>query len=305
MATVALVSPGNAPGCTTAAFALTMAWPGRALLAECNPTGGHLLASYFHGRYSAADRGLWHLALAARHGVPAAAQELAQHLLPLDQDGERRLLPGLRDPFRAIQISSETWQAVAETLRQWPADVLADVGHIGTDMPFPLVEAADLAVMVMRSELGQIAAARPRLAELRKALGDAAPIGLCIIGDGPYGTREVERSLADSVGDFALVARLPHDPRSAAVLSHGEKPARGFASAALMREASLIARTLHRFTTTGSPQPPLQPVPTLAQHIAAGLPPSVAPPVIGGGPDQTPTSGWYATQGTGGIGEHP
>lgn len=276
MSLIALVSPGNAPGTTTTAFALTMAWPGPALLSECSPTGGHVLAGYFHGGLSAADRGLWHLALATRHSVEAATDDLWNQTVPLDDAGNRRLLPGLRDPFRAVQISDEMWELVGQVFQRVPTDVIMDIGHVGTDLPFPLVGAADLLLMVMRPEFAQIAAAKPRLEGLRAALGPATPLGLCLVGEGEYQAREVERSLSDAAGGFAVMARLPADARSAAILSKGAKPFRGFSNGVLMREASLVARNLFRFTMGDAVAP--RPFQEWGHGLAT---PSAVPPVLG------------------------
>ncbi|WP_067889114.1 hypothetical protein [Actinomadura chibensis] len=248
MAVVALVSPGNAPGATTAAFALTLGWPRPALLAECDPSGGHILAGYFGGRVPY-DRGLWQLALETRAGTRAALADLPNQTVPLDEDQQRLLLPGLRDPFHGVQVTDEMWNGIAEVLGRLPhlpvpLDVLVDIGEVDTDLPFPVVSAADIVVMVMRSSFTQAAKAKPRLAELRKALGETARIGLCLVGDGPYTTTELgkERNL----GPFSLTVRLPEDARTAAVLSAGAPPRRGFATAPLMREATLAGRILLR-----------------------------------------------------------
>lgn len=248
MAVVALVSPGNAPGVTTAAFALTLGWPRPALLAECDPSGGHVLAGYFGGRIPH-DRGLWQLALETRISPRSALTDLPNQTVPLDEDRQRLLLPGLRDPFHGAQVTDDMWQGIAEVLGRLPglarpADVLIDIGEVDTDMPFPLVSAADLVLLVMRSSFTQAAKAKPRLAELRKALGDAAQIGLCLVGDGPYDIAELSRER--NLGPFAVTVRLPEDARSASVLSDGAPPRRGFGTAPLMREAALVGRTLLR-----------------------------------------------------------
>ena len=40
MALFALISAGGSPGVTTSALALTLGWPSRVILAECDPSGG-------------------------------------------------------------------------------------------------------------------------------------------------------------------------------------------------------------------------------------------------------------------------
>jgi hypothetical protein len=236
VALIALLSPGNAPGVTTTAFALTLAWPQPVLLAECSPAGGHLLAGYFGGSISA-DRGLWHLALKARQSVDGAIADFSSQVVSLDE--QRLLLPGLRDPFRQL---NEMWGHITEVFRHLPMDVILDIGHVGADLPFELVRTADLVVMVMRPTLAQAAAAKPRLEALREALGPA-PVALCLVGDGAYDVRDVQRSLG---GAFALGVHMPEDRRSAKVLSDGAPAPGGFGTKPLMREAAAIARTLLR-----------------------------------------------------------
>jgi hypothetical protein len=66
MALIVLLSPGGAPGVTTTALALTLAWPGKAVLAECDRSGGAVLAGLWGGTVPADQRGLLHLALQVR-----------------------------------------------------------------------------------------------------------------------------------------------------------------------------------------------------------------------------------------------
>ena len=52
----ALVSAGGSPGVTTSALALTLSWPSQVILAECDPSGGDVLAGLFAG-HLAGDQG--------------------------------------------------------------------------------------------------------------------------------------------------------------------------------------------------------------------------------------------------------
>src|SRR5690606_42117239 len=65
------------------------------------------------------------------------------------------LFRSLRDPFHGAQVTDDMWQGIAEVLGRLPglarpADVLIDIGEVDTDMPFPLVSAADLVLLVDR-----------------------------------------------------------------------------------------------------------------------------------------------------------
>ena len=247
MALIAMVSPGNASGVTTTSFALTLAWPRPVMLAECSPAGGHLLAGYYGGTISA-DRGVWHLALKTRDGFQAAVADVPNQVVALDD--QKLLMPGLRDPFRSTQLTDEMWGHIAEVFQHLPMDVILDIGHVGADLPFGLVRAADVVMMVMRPTLAQAAAAKPRLEALQEALGDAAPVALCVVGEGSYDARDVQRSLGDF---FLFTVRMPEDRRSARVLSEGMAPQNGFSTKPLMREAAVIARTTVGTLADGRP----------------------------------------------------
>jgi hypothetical protein len=245
MSLIAVTSAGDAPGATTSAFAFTLTWPEQVLLAECSPAGGRLLRGYFQCT-TPPDRGLWDLGVSAVRDPDAAAEALWEQVLALNEEQERFLLPGLNDPFVAVQLTSTAWEALASTFAGLPFTVLADVGPIVPELPFPLLRSADLVLVVMRPTLAQVAAARVRLERLRQALGRGVPVGLCLIGDHPYTTGEVRAQL----GDFAVVVRLPWDERAARVLSDGggsQRVRRRIESSELLRQASVAGQVVHRF----------------------------------------------------------
>lgn len=216
MTLIAITSPGDGAGATITAFAMALTWPDRVLLAECSPAGGKIMRGYF--RYQAPPAGgLWELALAAVRGQAATVDALWAQTIALDAARHRLLLPGLGDPFSSSELSASTWETVAAAFADLPVAVLADAGPIGPEQPFALLRAAELVLVVMRPTLAQVAAAKPRLARLRKALGTDAPLGLCVIGDHPYTPRDIHTAL----GEFALTLSLPLDERAAAILSEG------------------------------------------------------------------------------------
>ena len=247
MSLIAITSPAEAPGATTTAFAMALTWPGRVLLAECAPAGGAILRGYFQC-HTPPDGGLWDLALAAVKGVDAATAALWEQTIPLDEQRQRLLLPGLVDPFLASELSAATWETLATTWADLPFSVLADVGPIGPEQPFAVLRAAELVIMVMRPTLAQVAAARPRLARLRQALGPDARLGLWLIGERPYTARDIRAQL----GDFALTAVLPVDTKTADVLSQGggsDWTRRRIEVSPLMRAARTAGQTAARFST--------------------------------------------------------
>jgi hypothetical protein len=252
MAVLALTSAKGAPGVTTAALALTLTWPRPVLLAECDPAGdSSLLAGYLRGSVDA-SHGLLGLAIAHRHGdLPAA---FWPQTLPLsdggsDSDGrERWLLPGLSDAAQAPSAAG-LWEPLAGLLTGLDADgidVVVDAGRLGaTHAPVPLLRAADLVLLVLRSSLPAVSAARARLGLLRDDLGTAVPagsgrLGLLLIGpDRPYSAGEISAALG-----LPVLATLAWDPSSAEVFSTGAPPPRRYDTAPLTRSCALAVAAL-------------------------------------------------------------
>jgi hypothetical protein len=246
MSVIALTSPGDAPGATTTAFAMALTWPGRVLMAECSPAGGKILRGYFSCSVPPSG-GLWDLALAAVKGPDAAVNALWDQVVALDEERQRLLLPGLVDPFLATELSKTTWENLATAFADLPFTVLADAGPIGPEQPYALLRAAELVIVVMRPTLAQVAAARPRLTRLRQALGPAARLGLCLVGERPYTARDIRAQL----GEVALTFVLPVDGKAAEVLSEGggsDWMRRKIEVSPLMRAARTAGRTAVDFT---------------------------------------------------------
>jgi len=214
----ALVSPGGSPGVTTAALALAFGWPAPVIVAECDPSGGSVLAGTMAGHLPGGPGLVEHAIEAGRNPI-AAASGLASQLVPLDAKRTRMLLPGLTDPRQAAGLSA-AWPAVAGSLTAQPYDVIADCGRLdgGAGAPLAVISAASTVVMVLRPTLRQAWAARPRVEMLVQLLGGTGRIVLLLTGAGTYPAREIAGAL-----DLEVAASLPDDSRSAAVLSDGER----------------------------------------------------------------------------------
>lgn len=222
---------------TSAGLAVTYTWGGRVLLAECDPGNGGVLAGFLAGQMEVAHGGLLDLALSITHNPNPAI--LWEHVISLDQDvREWLLLPGLKDPRHAAQLD---WEAIADVLRAATTDavdVVADVGQIGRpDTPWRLIADSDLAVMMLRPTLRQAMAAKPRLEALARYLGTSVPVSLCLIGRGEYTSKEISNLLFG----LPVIGTLPHNPRSAAVLSDGRRTRRSIRVSSLMRGAHSLA----------------------------------------------------------------
>ncbi|MBO0822951.1 MAG: ParA family protein, partial [Actinobacteria bacterium] len=206
----ALVSPGGSPGVTTAAVALALTWPASAIVAECDPGGGDILAGLLAGQVPA-ERGLMEHAIAAERHARTAAIDLGADLVALDARNSRMLLPGLTDP-RQVAGLAPAWQAVTATLTAQPSDVIADCGRLdaGAGQPAAVLSAARAVAVVLRPTLRQVWSARPRVDMLTELLGGRDRVVLLLTGGGTHAARDVADAL-----EAPVVAVLPHDPRAA------------------------------------------------------------------------------------------
>jgi hypothetical protein len=235
----ALVSAGGAPGVTTAALALALTWPSPVIVAECDPSGGDILAGLLGGRVPA-RQGLMEHAIEAGHGPHAAGAILASQLVPLDADGRQLLLPGITDPRQATGLAS-AWPALAAALAAQHADVIADCGRLdaGDGQPLPVLLAARHVAVVLRPSLRQVWAARSRVDMLTRLLGGTERLTLLLTGPGPHSAREI----ADALG-VPVAARLADDARTAAVLSDGAGGRRKLVAGQLIRTARTAGHTI-------------------------------------------------------------
>ncbi|MFE9425473.1 hypothetical protein ACFYNO_21185 [Kitasatospora sp. NPDC006697] len=247
MAVIALTGGPGAPGTTTSALALLLAWPlaggRRVLLVECDPDGGAALAGALQGRVDG-SHGLRNLAVADRRGILAEA--LWEQLIDLSPGGtgDRLLLPGLTDPAQAAGLAY-TWEPLIETLRglhDLGYDVLLDLGRSGAlGAGAVLARRADCVAATVRTTLRGLSTARPRVAALREDLAAAGTgadgLGLLLITEGPYPPGDVTRELG-----LPLLGTLPYASRTARVLSDGgDSTDRRFIRSELLRAARTVA----------------------------------------------------------------
>jgi len=268
----ALVSPGGSPGVTTAALALALSWPHHVIVAECDPGGGSVLAGTLGG-YVPAGFALVEHAIEAGRNPAAAAADLATQLVPLDADKIRLVLPGLTDPRQAVGLAP-AWPAVAATFAAQNCDVIADCGRLdaGQGQPLAVLAAASMVAVVLRPTLRQAWAARPRIEMLRQLLGSTRQVALLVTGPGRYPAKEMTSALG-----VPVIAVLPDDASSAAVLSDGEQRRR-FASGDLMTAARRAGPMLRRHAASQvsartGPQAPADETP-VPVGVAPAIPPS-------------------------------
>jgi MinD-like ATPase involved in chromosome partitioning or flagellar assembly len=223
MAVIALASASGGPGVTTTALGLAMVWPRPVVLAEADPVGGSaLLAGYFHGTLADTDA-MVSLVLAHRDGH---LDEALPRVLIRVPDTHVAVLPGPKSHAQAGSLT-ELWAPLMielQALEETGQDVIVDVGRLGmVHSPTSLIAAADFAVLVVRSDLPSLAAARQwasRWAEA-SAEGSGPPAGVVVVGgDRPYSAREVAKVIT-----LPVLAEVAWDPGSAQVLSRGDQPA--------------------------------------------------------------------------------
>jgi len=245
----ALVSAGGSPGVTTAAIALALAWPSPVIIAECDPSGGDVMAGLVTGHLPA-GRGLMEHAIEAGRDVQAATRGLGQLLIALDPDGTKMVLPGLTDARQAAGLAT-AWPAVAATFRAQDADVIADCGRLdaGSSQPLAVISASRMTAIVLRPTLRQVWSARPRIEMLAQLFGTNFRLALLVTGRGTHSAREVSRALG-----IPVVAVLADDARSAALLSDGVGNADNLNSGALLRSARAAGTALRGHEAVASPQ---------------------------------------------------
>lgn len=253
MALVALASAKGSPGVTTTGLAFTFAWAARTVLAECDPSGGSVLAGYLQGQVDA-GRGLMPLAVAdLRHSGAndRLESEFWAQLVDLAPPARQRLLlPGLTDPAQSGTLIP-LWNRFAGFFARLEFgdpgyDVIVDCGRLAAPAtPWPLLWAADAVLLVVRPTLPSVSAAVPTLSAIRAQLNERtaslSSLGLVLAGAGPYSAAEVSGQLGAPV-----VATLPEDRRTADVLSLGgdarfARPLLRAASGAEARVRALIA----------------------------------------------------------------
>ena len=273
MTVIAVFSAKGAPGATTTALALALAWPlngGSVLLVDADPAGADLASGYLQG---ATGPGAGAGAVATARGDLLDA--VHGSAVALDATGSRLLLAGPA-PFPPTRSgAAPAWSRLRELDstggESWT--VLVDVGRLPAGVDASLLAAADLVVLVTGSSLRAVAAARPAATVLRTAepAHSSSPRGwLLVVGERrPYPADEVASSLG-----LPLLGSLAWDPRAAVVLSDGAPAGRWFARTPLMRSvAAVTGRLRDSAESLLSPLSPLKPDATPLRSSASAANP--------------------------------
>ena len=221
MAVLCLTSASGSPGVTTTAVGLAFCWPRPVLLVEADPTGGSgILAGFLRGT-TPYDVGLIELALSPL-GAAEALRDVVRPLSP-----SVSFVAGTRTHAQASALR-DLWEPLSLALSDLETngqDVIIDAGRLGlAGSPAPLLEAADLTLLVTRATLPELSAARSWAETVRQPATGWRRGGILLIAEGhPYRATEVSTALG-----MPVVADLPDDPNAAAVYHRGATPPRGF-----------------------------------------------------------------------------
>ena len=240
---IALLSAKGSPGCTTTALALASVWPSdrRVLLAECDPAGGDIASGYLRGNLDGAN-GL--VALAGQRSTDALTA-VWQQMLALDDEGRQLLLLGPTDPRQASGLGN-AWKTLGEAIEGFqrqepPIDLVLDLGRHHSAHESPLLrQRVDVVVLVTRSSLPAVAAARVAALELGAASTEGPRVVCLVVGEGqPYSAKEISEAIS-----LPVIGVLPYDNVSASAFSVGAPARRGLHRSALMRSVRTLSTAL-------------------------------------------------------------
>ena len=206
----AVASVRGAPGATALAMALGATWPATAersvAVVEADPDGGVLAARFEELR---ADRTLADVAVALRRDGDVAHQAAGARAVW----GGLRVIPAHPSGDQVTSLLTTTGERLAVALASAAdVDAIVDVGRLSDRSPaLPLARRAVVTLVVTRPRFEDVAAVAARARELRAA---GVELGLVVVGSRPYPAADVAAEV-----EVPLLAALPHDPRSAAVLT--------------------------------------------------------------------------------------
>ncbi len=229
MAVITLTSASGSPGVTTTALGMALLWPRPVVQVEADPTGGSgVLAGYFRGTREY-EAGLIELAL-----TPEPLTDVLPQVVRLIDDSPASFVAGVRSHSQSAALR-DLWEPLLDALsglEENGQDVLIDAGRLGlAGSPAPLLARADLTLLLTRTHLPALAAARAWTTALEHAGQKWTRAGVITVGEAqPYRPREVSEVLG-----VPVVASLPDDPDSAAVFHRGAAPAKSFDSGPLVR----------------------------------------------------------------------
>lgn len=239
MAVIALCSASGSPGVTTTSLGLALLWPRPVLLVEADPTGGSgILAGYFRG-IRAYDQGLVELALSSTE-VADLLPRITQHI----GSSTAGFIAGTRAHTQAAALAG-LWSPLIGALHELEStgqDVIVDCGRLGlAGWPEPILAEADLALLLCRTHLPAISAARSWADTAQRGTPAWSHPGVLLVGEGqPYSAKEVGGVLR-----LPVLGVLADDPGSAGVLHRGTSIPAGFDRSPLVRSLQAAISAIH------------------------------------------------------------
>ena len=244
MAVIALTSASGSPGVTTTAVGLSLLWPRPVILVDADPTGGSgLLAGYFRGTREY-EAGLIELALS-----PADVADALRDVVRPFEGSTASYIAGTRSHAQAAGLR-DLWPRLTDALAgldELGQDVIIDAGRMGlAGSPEPLLASADLTVLLTRTTLPALAAARSRAETIRKNHDWSSP-SVVLVGEGqPYRSHEVAKAIG-----LPVIAAVADDPDAAAVFSRGATPSKNFDSGTFARSLQSVISSCQAQVTRG------------------------------------------------------
>ena len=247
MAIFTLTCATGAPGVTTTALGLTLAWPRDAVLIDADRTASQAVLTGYLAGLSTGGRGLTSLAQAYRDGVDLAS-DLPSHMLPIpavpESAGQRWFVPGFARPGSS-RLFEPVWpeliNALADLDRQG-IDAILDTGRWGAQgLPSAVLAHSRWLGLVTRSTLRSLAALRLYMPDVNAAASaqSGCAAELVVVGPGtPYPAAEIGKHFGWPVSD------VPWQPDDAAQLSDGTRDRPRAASRPLARAYAVLAAHL-------------------------------------------------------------
>lgn len=212
---IAITGIGPRTGVTTAAVALSAAWPGpeHAVLIEADPRGGRLAEHVLAGT----GLGLVRLAAAVGTGRCGLAQ-LVEHTQLLSTGVSVLTAPGTAEQVRAMLAAPALSASQTHRIDDGSVVVIADCGIAHpASAAMPIMAGADALIVLVRAEATDLRLAARRIREI--AGWNTRARAVVLVGSDPVG--EPLRELG-----VPVMGRLPTDAHGVRVLLHGDRPSR-------------------------------------------------------------------------------
>jgi MinD-like ATPase involved in chromosome partitioning or flagellar assembly len=218
VALIAVASAKGAPGVTTFAVALAALAPRRAVLADLDPAGGDIALRYPSpdGQPLDPERGLLSLGADVRRD-PAAPFPPHVQLV----SGGLEVLAGASSPEQMTALGP-VWPVLGRILHDAPQrDVIADCGRVSVGSPtLPVLQAADVLVMLASDSVAQLAHLRERLFALGPLLAGTRLAVVIVAPEKNRGTQaDTQRLLASAGLQVPVLGVVADDPKGAQMLA--------------------------------------------------------------------------------------